>query len=324
MIEIKDLESGLTYTEFVPGITPKIPTWLICSNPNKDELRTIQQTFHIPWEDLEDALDEDERPRLELEPEHDPPFLKLVIRVPALEEEEVVPPLSTTRPAVVFLSENHLITVQSAKLKTKRIRKPIGSRRKRPNPTILVLLDYLESVVKSFELRVDIIDRDLEKVESVIFHSIRSSSIEEVFRLSRDATYLDAALRGNLRAFYGLKKAPQFAERSELLDDLEDLAIDLQQQAELLRIYRDLIESSLDAFASVISNNQNDLLKVLASISLILMVPTLIASLYGMNLGADFGFLPLANNPFAFWIILILSMILIVPIWMYLRKLDLL
>ncbi|UCG03507.1 MAG: magnesium transporter CorA family protein [Candidatus Heimdallarchaeota archaeon] len=319
MLEIKDLETGLTYTEFVPGITPKIPTWLICSNPNKDELRTIQQTFHIPWEDLEDALDEDERPRLELESEHDPPFIKLVLRVPALEKTK-----PTTHPAVVFLTENHLITVQSAKLKTKRIRKPIGSRRKRSTPTILVLLDYLESVVKSFELRVDIIDQDLEKIEGVIFQSIRSSSIEKVFQLSRDATYLDAALRGNLRAFHGLKKAPQFAERSDLLNDLDDLAIDLQQQAELLRIYRDLIESSLDAFASVISNNQNDLLKVLASISLILMVPTLIASLYGMNLGSDFSFLPLANNPFAFWIILVLSLILIVPIWMYLRKVDLL
>ncbi|MFX1516198.1 MAG: magnesium transporter CorA family protein [Promethearchaeota archaeon] len=327
MIEIKDLESGLTYTEYVPGITPKVPTWLICTNPNKDELLTIQQTFHIPFEDLEDALDEDERPRLELEPEHDPPFLKLVLRVPALEdvkEEDKTGVQPATHPAVVFLTENHLITVQSAKLKTKRIRKPIGSRRKRSTPTILVLLDYLESVVKSFELRVDIIDRDLEEVEKIIFQSIRSSSIEEVFRLSRDATYLDAALRGNLRAFNGLKKAPQFAERSDLLDDLEDLAIDLQQQAELLRIYRDLIESSLDAFASVISNNQSDLLKVLASISLILMVPTLIASLYGMNLGAEFGFLPLANNPFAFWIILILSIIFIVPIWMYLRKVDLL
>lgn len=323
MIEIKDLESGLTYSDFVPGITPKIPTWLICTNPTKDELHTIQQTFHIPFEDLEDALDEDERPRLELEPEHDPPFIKLVLRVPALEdisEEDKSGFQPTTHPAVVFLTENHLINIQSAKLKAKRIRKPIGSRRKRSTPTILVLLDYLESVVKSFELKVDIIDQDLAKVERVIFQSIKSSSIEKVFRLSRDATYLDAALRGNLRAFYGLKKAPQFADRNELLDDLEDLAIDLQQQADLLRIYRDLIESSLDAFASVISNNQNDLLKVLASISLILMVPTLIASLYGMNL----GFLPLADNPFSFWIILILSVILIVPIWLYLRKVDLL
>ena len=169
MIEIKNLESGLTYTDFVPGITPKIPTWLICSNPNEDELHMIQQTFHIPWEDLVDALDEDERPRLELEPEHDPPFLKLVLRVPALEDIEKPLPSPTTRPAVVFLTEQHLITVQSAKLKTKRIRKPIGSRRKRSTPTILVLLDYLESVVKSFELKVDIIDGELEKVEREIF-----------------------------------------------------------------------------------------------------------------------------------------------------------
>ncbi len=136
--------------------------------------------------------------------------------------------------------------------------------------------------------------------------------------LSREATYLDAALRGNVRAFYRLQKAPEFQELPDLLDDLEDLSIDLQQQADLLRIYRDLIESSLDAYASVISNNQNDLIKLLASISLIVMVPTLIASLYGMNLD-----LPFSEGPLAFWAIIVFSLVLIVPIWYILHKIDL-
>ncbi|MCK4849594.1 MAG: magnesium transporter CorA family protein, partial [Candidatus Heimdallarchaeota archaeon] len=201
----------------------------------------------------------------------------------------------------------------------KRIRKPIGSRRKRSKPTILVLLDWLESVVKAYELSVDIIDQELKVLEQKIFKSVKSRSIEKVFTLSREATYLDAALRANVRAFYQLQKAPEFQEKPELLDDLEDLSIDLQQQADLLRIYRDLIESSLDAFASVISNNQNDLIKVLASISLIVSVPTLIASLYGMNVP-----LPFEGDPFAFWFILIFSAVLIIPIWYFLHKIELL
>lgn len=324
MINIKNLQTGLTYTEFVQGIKPNVPVWLVCTNPTREELQTIQTTFNIPWEDLEDSLDEDERPRLEMEPT-DPTFIKIVLRVPAIEDvlsnhKDHLKP--TTQPAVVFVTGDYLITIQSESLRTKRIRKPIGSRRKRTSPTILVLLDWLESVVKSFELVVDRIDRGLSKVERVIFHSIKSSSIENVFRLSRDATYLDAALKGNLRAFYGLKKAPLFAQEPDLLDDLEDLSIDLQQQAELLRIYRDLIESSLDAYASVISNNQNDLIKVLTSISLILMVPTLLASLYGMNVK-----LPLVSgmeDPFVFWIIILMSLLLIGPILFILRKVDLL
>ncbi len=322
MIEVKNLETGLTFTDYVEGILPNVPTSMICTKPTKEELKAIQNTYKIPWEDLEDSLDVDERPRLELEPENDPPFIKLVLRVPSGEQfkkSELFQSRQTTLPITVFLTGSHLITIQHQAIEAKRVRKPLGTRRKRSRPTILVLLSWLESVVKSYELAVDIIDQELAALEQVIFKSVKSKSIEQVFTLSREATYLDAALRGNVRAFYQLQKAPEFKELPELLDDLEDLSIDLQQQADLLRIYRDLIESSLDAYASVISNNQNDLIKVLTSISLIVMVPTLIASLYGMNLTP----LPLADNPFAFWIVIVVSFLLIVPIWYILHKIDL-
>ena len=322
MIEIKNLETGLTYSDYVQGILPNVPTWLICTTPLLEELKSIQTTYQIPWEDLEDSLDVDERPRIELEPENQPPFIKLVLRVPTGEPFESKSEFSdsrqTTLPITIFMTNEHLITIQHQRFGAKRIRKPIGSRRKRERPTILVLLDFLENIVKSFELAVDTIDQELSKLERRIFKSIKSRSIEQVFMLSREATYLDAALRGNVRAFYRLQKTPEFQELPNLLDDLEDLSIDLQQQADLLSIYRDLIESSLDAYASVISNNQNDLIKVLTSISLIVMVPTLIASLYGMNLE-----LPFSEGPLAFWAIIFFSLVLIVPIWYILHRIDL-
>ncbi len=322
LIEVKNLETGLTFSDYVQGILPNVPTWMDCTNPSLAELKAIHNTYKIPWEDLEDSLDVDERPRLELEPENEPPFIKLVLRVPSGEQfkkSDLFQSRQTTLPATVFLTGSHLITIQHQAIEAKRIRKPIGSRRKRSKPTILVLLDWLESVVKSYELGVDVIDQELATLEQVIFKSVKSKSIERVFTLSREATYLDAALRGNVRAFYQLQKAPEFKELPELLDDLEDLSIDLQQQADLLRIYRDLIESSLDAYTSVISNNQNDLIKVLASISLIVMVPTLLASLYGMNLEP----LPFSDSPYAFWIVILFSIILIGPIWYFLHKIEL-
>ncbi|MHA2055156.1 MAG: magnesium transporter CorA family protein, partial [Candidatus Hodarchaeales archaeon] len=247
---------------------------------------------------------------------------KIVLRVPSGDSFEDIDTVGqvrqTTHPTTIFLTGEHLITIQHQKFGSKRIRKPVGSRRKRSRPTILVLLDWLENIVKSFELAVDIVDQELSKLEKKIFKSVQSKSIEQVFKLSREATYLDAALRGNVKAFYRLQKAPEFQELPELLDDLEDLSIDLQQQADLLRIYRDLIESSLDAYASVISNNQNDLIKVLASISLIVMVPTLMASLYGMNLD-----LPFSQGPYAFYFVVLISIVLILPIWYFLHKADL-
>lgn len=89
MIEVKNLETGLTFSNFVQGIRPNIPVWVICTQPSKDELHTIQTTFDIPWEDLEDSLDEDERPRLELDPDNTN-LVKLVLRVPVIETIKTV------------------------------------------------------------------------------------------------------------------------------------------------------------------------------------------------------------------------------------------
>jgi len=97
-------------------------------------------------------------------------------------------------------------------------------------------------------------------------------------------------------------------------DRLEELEVDLEQQMGLSAIYRDLINNAMNAYDSIVGHNLNKVMKTLTSISLIVSVPTLIASLYGMNVG-----LPLESDPLAFVIILLFSLIITVPLLLFLR-----
>jgi magnesium transporter len=115
----------------------------------------------------------------------------------------------------------------------------------------------------------------------------------------------------NLKAVSVLRRHSKDPEWRETLEDLE---IDLRQVSEMINIQREILTSTMDAYASAISNNLNVVMKVLASISLVLMIPTLLASLYGMNLD-----LPLAKDPNAFWVIFgigaLLSLVSVAMLW---------
>ncbi|MFX0061370.1 MAG: magnesium transporter CorA family protein [Candidatus Hermodarchaeota archaeon] len=309
-IEVRDLESG-EVTRSLPK-TSDGAYWVMMIDPSKEDLVQLGENMDIPYEDLEDALDEDERPRLEIET--DIALYKVVFRVPTdLEQEDRE---TTTKPVVIILYKNHIIQIFSEPITYKKFR-PTTKRPTRSQNPLSIFLDFLAILVKSYELSVDILDNKIREAEEEIFQTIRSESILNVFELSKDAIYLGASLRGNVKVYRQLARLKIFREDEGALEDLDDLSIDLEQQNELMGIYRQLIEGSLDAYASVISNNQNELLKVLTSISFVLMIPTLIASLYGMNV-PNF----LEQNPLAFVLILIVSAIFIIPLFAFLKYKD--
>ena len=99
------------------------------------------------------------------------------------------------------------------------------------------------------------------------------------------------------------------------VDRLEELEVDLQQQVELGAIYRELIANAMNAYDSMVNHNLNRVIKTLTSISLLVSVPTLVASVYGMNVG-----LPLENDPLAFVLIMIASLFITLPLLFFLRR----
>ncbi len=325
MIRITDLVTNeVTEVNDIVDYSKDIthPIHLTAVQPSKNDIVIIHLITGIPIDDLNDALDIDEQPRVEDELDEEPSFIKLVLRIPAVGESEILGiQKETTYPMIIYLMEQKVLTIQPDFA-------PISLRRKKKkgksaafDEATQATLRILENVVNSYEAAVDVIDRTLDVVEANIFQtSFRyQSSMKKVFQLARSGTYLDAALNGNLNALRRMARLSIYRDQPEVQEKFEDLIIDLTQQQELLVIYKKLIENSIDGFASIVSNNQNNLLKLLASISLILTIPTTLSSLYGMNV-----LLPFQENPLAFWIIIGISVLMIVPTLILLRRLTLL
>ena len=142
--------------------------------------------------------------------------------------------------------------------------------------------------------------------------------MDQFFQLSRDAIFVDAALKGNIRVLRGMKRLHRFGKMILDEDRLEELEVDLHQQIELSKIYRELIENAMEIYDSIVGHNLNTVMKTLTAVSLLVSVPTLIASIYGMNVG-----LPLEQNPLAFIVVLAASIIFTIPFYIFLRMRNL-
>ena len=143
---------------------------------------------------------------------------------------------------------------------------------------------------------------------------MRNKELMQMMELEKSLVYFSTSLRGNelvLEKMMRLEMLNQYPEDTNLL---EDVIIENKQAIEMCAIYRDIMNGAMDAFASIISNNQNTVMKLLTSITIVISIPTLIASIWGMNVD-----LPFTNNPNAFIILIgtavILSAICAMIMW---------
>ena len=135
-------------------------------------------------------------------------------------------------------------------------------------------------------------------------------------RVQKSLTYFVTALRSNELLFMKLERTNFLGLNEDEKDFLADLIVDNSQALEMANIYANILSSTLDAFASIIANNQNQVLKRLAVITIVLTFPVLISSLFGMNVPSGFE-----HSPYAFYIVVFLSLIISLTIgWLFLRK----
>ncbi|MHA1247543.1 MAG: magnesium transporter CorA family protein [Candidatus Thorarchaeota archaeon] len=304
IFSILALESGIEYPDFESA--PDEPLLIEVQNIREEDLRKISQHFEIDLDDLRDLQDLDERPRLQVEDR----FTMIVLRVPV--NLEVVDREYSTYPIGIFTNGRDIVILRHQRIP---LRKERLMRKIRFCTTAAeVIYTLWEVLINSFEHMLDVIEATINSIEDSIFTEIYPSQLDRFFQLSRDAVFMEAALKANMKVLRRLKRLSSIGRMILDEDRLEDLEVDLQQQLELSAIYRDLIENAMNAYDSIVSHNLNKVMKTLTSISLVVMVPTLIASLYGMNVG-----LPLQNEPFAFVILVALSLIITTPLLVYLR-----
>ena len=304
-ISIMALESGIEYDSLDEAPDEPLLIEIIGIRPN--DLAQLSQRFEIDLEDLQDVQDLDERPRLQIEDK----FTMIVLRVPVdlkIEEREY-----STNPIGIFTNGKDIIVIQNdvVPLRKTRLRQRV-----RYSTTVAdIIYKWLEIVIHSFETTLDLVEATINETEDVIMREIYPSQLEWFFQLSRDAIFMETALKANMKVLRRLKRYHVVGRLILDVDRLEELEVDLQQQVELGAIYRELIANAMNAYDSIVNHNLNRVIKTLTSISLLVSVPTLVASVYGMNVG-----LPLENDPLAFILIMVASLFITLPLLFFLRR----
>lgn len=299
-------ETGITRIE-----TPIEGCWINLIDPTTDEIDSIK-ALGVPSDFLTYALDLDERPRTEKE---DDGTTLIMLGIPFFQGEKFDVPFSTI-PLGIILTDSMVITVCKKNNvimdELLRTRSKGISTAKRVRFILRILLitatQYLSYLRE--------INHTVEIVEDRLQASMRNKEVMELLKYQKSLVYFTTALRSNELMMERLKKTPLFHRFPEDEDLLEDVLTENQQAIEMVGIASNILSSMMDAFASIISNNLNVVMKFLASITIVLSIPTIVTSFYGMNVD-----LPLQQNPLAFlWIIAILAVLSMVVVFIFIRR----
>jgi len=274
--------------------------WINITSPTDEEITEISEKFSIPADFLTDALDIDERARVECESTCD----LIILRIPFLEENSEIP--FTTIPLGIILLKNSEIVITVCSKNNKVVTDFITGRAKTfkiKDRTDFILYFFLKTT-HLYLNDLKEINRRTSAIEYELHQSIKNEELIKLLNLEKCLVYFTTSLRSNDIMMERLQKTNIIPFDSVDTDIIEDILIDNKQAIEMSNIYSSILSGMMDAFASVISNNLNIVLKFLTGISIILMIPTLIASIYGMNIE-----LPLQHFPYAFLVIMILSIV---------------
>ena len=292
---------------------PENGSWVNLVPPFKEEeFFELGERLDIPIEFLRDSLDIDERPRYELEDN----VKFIVIKTPAENNSfNDSDAFYITIPICIILTHNHIVTVNS--FDNGAIKKFLNSFQKRhPDKRNLMVLKIFEKVVTNFMDYLKEINHRRNLLEQKLYDANRNEELLELVRIQKSLVYFVTALRSNELLMMKLERTNFLALTEDEREVLNDLIVDNSQALEMANIYTDILTSTLDAFASIIANNQNEVLKRLTTLTLILTLPILIASIYGMNTP-----IPYKNSPFTFWIPVSISVIIIIiAAWDYYKR----
>jgi magnesium transporter len=292
---------------------PENGSWVNVVPPLKhEEFQILSQQLAIPMDFLTDSLDIDERTRFE---EEDNVRL-IVIKTPtennSFNDSDA---FYITIPICIILTHNQIVTVNS--FDNPAIKKFLSTFQKRhPDKRNMMVLKVFEKVVQNFMELLKEINRRRNMLEQKLYRASRNEQLLQLMRIQKSLVYFITAIRSNELLFLKLQRTNFLGLNEEEKEFLDDLIVDNSQALEMANIYTNILSSTLDAFASIIANNQNEVLKRLSVITIVLTFPVLIASLFGMNVPSGFE-----QSPYAFYIVGLLSLAISVMIgWFFLRK----
>jgi len=279
--------------------------WVDAVAPTPEDVELLHREYKLDLQDVADSLDPNERSRVELDEHYDLLLLRTLL---AEEKGERM----STMPIGIFVTKDRIITVRlGSTFKNEEITADLRRKPKLDTKEDL-LLAIVRRINRDVERKVRTMDRTITDVQEKILAANRPDVAREAFMLSNGLIVLNTALLSNMNAFSMLSRMKHAKLNKDRMDLAEDLENDMAQLYEMTTIYREIMGNTLDAYESAIANRMTIVMKTLATVSLILVLPLLISSLFSMNVGLPFGN---REDPLNFWIVIGISAIGVVGLW---------
>jgi magnesium transporter len=283
-----------------------LSTWVNIYPPfEHGELDELANSLDIPLDFITDGLDIDERSRYEKEDD----ITLLLINSPILNDEgKESEAIYITIPIGIILTPTKIVTVCSKE--TPILDRFLSRKVKNFDPT-----DHRMFVLKIFEQNVFRFLDNLKKlnlkrnlIEQELYNSSRNAELQQLLRIEKSLVYFVASLSGNELVKMKIKRTDllKLGDDENYVDLFEDIIIDNTQALGVANVYTNILGSTMEAYASIVSNNLNVIIHRLTIVTIILLVPSMIAGFYGMNI----SYLPFKDSPYAFPFIIIVSLLL--------------
>ncbi len=296
-------QDGLTQlTEWQPNC------WIQMTCPTEDDQRELEEQFNIPDYFLSDISDTDERARYE----YDDGWMLIILRIPYVKEIRSRTPYTTVPLGIIHKRD---VTITVCYYETNMMIDFVSFQQKRG----VGFTDYVDMIFRLFLSsavwylkRLKQINMLIDKAKRNLDKEVNNESLIGLSRLQDSLTYFQTSIRGNETLLSKLKFKLQIDELDA--DLIEDVNIEMTQARETTNIYSNILESTMDTYQSIINNNMNNVMRTLTSVTIIMMFPTLIASLFGMNLVNG-----MEEKPWGFIFALIISVLVSVACWLFFR-----
>ena len=296
-------QGGLTQlTEWQPNC------WIQVTCPTEDDQRQLEEQFNIPDYFLSDISDTDERARYE----YDDGWMLIILRIPYVKEIRSRTPYTTVPLGIIHKRD---VTITVCYYETNMMIDFVSFQQKRGAG----FTDYVDMIFRLFLSsavwylkRLKQINMLIDKAKRNLDREVNNESLIGLSRLQDSLTYFQTSIRGNETLLSKLKFKLQIDELDA--DLIEDVNIEMTQARETANIYSNILESTMDTYQSIINNNMNNVIRTLTSVTIIMMFPTLIASLFGMNLING-----MEEKPWGFVVAIIVSVLVSVVCWWIFR-----
>lgn len=287
--------------------------WINLVAPTEEELESVIKNIGLEQNFLRDPLDDEEKPRIDIDEDQ----TLIIVDIPYVYEDDKSIKFETVPMGLLLVRDDYIITISSKqasvleRFRNGQIRDLYTHKKTR------FILQILHHIAKDFLKYLKHIDKKTEFLEKSLHKSMRNRDLYKLLELGKSLVYFTTSLKSNETVLERLLKGKVIKLYEEDQDLLEDTIIENKQAIEMSTIYSSILSNTTDTFASVISNNLNGVMKFLASVTIVMAIPTMVFSYFGQNFP-----IPFQADPFMWIYVLIGAIVISLIVTFFLYKRD--